>query len=449
VEPQIRYARTRDGVSIAWYAVGQGLPLLWTTSGPYTNIQREWEIPETRELLQSIADRAVLMRYDCRGFSLSDRDVTDLSLEAMVLDLEAVVDASGFDRLAIMTPWVFSVPALVYAARHPERVGALALTGGTARGRDMAAGTEHDRTMAIARSDWDLATRLLGNTGRAWMMTATVDELRDMLDRSTTQEMYLRWHEAVLDWDATDILPHVTAPALVTHDGSTAWAPLEASRRLAAALPDGRFARPVSRDDAFRAVGEFFADVLARSAAPEPAPAPPPARATRTMLFTDLVGHTDMMRRLGDDRGRAVLREHERITRDTLALHGGEEVKTMGDGFMAAFASATSAVECAIELQRAFAARSEAAAGEAGAEPLEVRVGLNAGEPIAEDGDLFGAAVIMASRVAALAGPGEILVPEPVRHLLAGKEFVFADRGASLLKGFEDAVRIFEVRWRE
>jgi class 3 adenylate cyclase len=161
----------------------------------------------------------------------------------------------------------------------------------------------------------------------------------------------------------------------------------------------------------------------------------------RTVLFTDLVGHTEMMQRLGDERGREVLRDHERITRDLLKQYGGTEKRTDGDGFMASFASVTKAMDCAIALQRAFAAHE--------GEPLQVRVGLNAGEPIEEDGDLFGSTVIMASRIAAHAGAGEILIPEPLRHLLTGKSYVYADRGATRLKGFEDAVRIYEVRWQE
>ena len=151
-----------------------------------------------------------------------------------------------------------------------------------------------------------------------------------------------------------------------------------------------------------------------------------------------------MMQRLGDAKGREVLREHERITRETLKAHGGSEVKTMGDGFMASFGSVTAAMECAIALQRAFAARNDG-----DVEPLQVRVGLNAGEPIEEDGDLFGSTVILASRIAAHAGAGEIMIPEPVRHLLSGKPFVYADRGEFVPKGFDDAVRLYEVRWRE
>ncbi len=102
-------------------------------------------------------------------------------------------------------------------------------------------------------------------------------------------------------------------------------------------------------------------------------------------------------------------------------------------------------MDCAIALQRAFEERNLGTP-----EPqshLRVRVGLDAGEPIVEDGDLFGLTVIMASRIAARAGPGEILIAEPLRHLLSGKSYVYADRGETMLKGFEDAVRLFDVRW--
>ena len=188
--------------------------------------------------------------------------------------------------------------------------------------------------------------------------------------------------------------------------------------------------------------------------------------------MTDLVGHTAMMSRLGDERGREVLREHERITREVLKAHGGTEVKTMGDGFMASFGSVTKAVECAVALQRAMEERNrgvgarrpanelERASSRASvgsveqtetpeASPLQVRCGLNAGEPIEEEGDLFGATVVLASRIAARAEGGEILVADTVRGLCSGKGFLFADRGEFVAKGFEEPVRVYEVSWRE
>jgi class 3 adenylate cyclase len=166
------------------------------------------------------------------------------------------------------------------------------------------------------------------------------------------------------------------------------------------------------------------------------------ADGVRIILFTDVVKHTEMMQRLGDERGRAVLREHEIITREALAAYGGSEVKTMGDSFMASFPSAIRALECAIAIQKAFAIRNETSG-----EPLMVRVGLSAGEPIAEEDDLFGSSVILAARIADQARGGEIVLANVVRELASGRGFLFNDRGEVALRGFEDPVHLFELRW--
>jgi adenylate cyclase len=160
-----------------------------------------------------------------------------------------------------------------------------------------------------------------------------------------------------------------------------------------------------------------------------------------------------MMRRLGDEAGRDILREHERVTREVLKANGGTEVKTMGDGFMASFGSVVKGVECAIALQQAFDERN-ADVGAQGLAPLRVRCGLNAGEPIEDEGpdgrsDLFGSTVILAARIAAQAEGGEILASNVVRELCSGKPFLFSDRGEHEMKGFDEAVRVYEVNWRE
>ncbi len=187
-------------------------------------------------------------------------------------------------------------------------------------------------------------------------------------------------------------------------------------------------------------VNEFLdegEEAAARAEAPE-------AGAFRTILFTDVEGSTALTQRLGDAKAREVLREHERMVREALKSHGGSELKTTGDGFMASFSSAVRALECSIAMQRAFAAHNRSAE-----EPILVRVGLNAGEPIAEDEDLFGAAVNLAARIAAEAKGGQILASEAVRQIVAGKKFLFSDLGETTLRGFEDPVHIYEVSWRE
>jgi class 3 adenylate cyclase len=161
------------------------------------------------------------------------------------------------------------------------------------------------------------------------------------------------------------------------------------------------------------------------------------------VLFTDVADSTGLTARLGDEPAREPLRMLERLTRDALRAHDGREVKALGDGFMASFGSATDALRCAIALQRGVTAYNERAD-----QPLRLRVGVNAGEPVEEGGDLFGATVNAASRIAGIAEGGEVLVADVVRQLVAGKGFLFADRGEHALRGFEDPTRLWELAWR-
>jgi len=172
---------------------------------------------------------------------------------------------------------------------------------------------------------------------------------------------------------------------------------------------------------------------------------------TVTIFFTDIEGSTALAQRLGDRPYHALLTEHNRILREQLARHGGHEVKAVGDGFMVAFASATRALSSAVDIQRAFAEWNAACPEpvEGRAEPINVRIGLNTGESIEEEGDYFGTAVTLAARIADKARGGQILVSEVVRTVvgsLAGVEF--RDAGRRQLKGIKGRQRLFEVVWR-
>ena len=269
-----------------------------------------------------------------------------------------------------------------------------------------------------------------------------------VIRESVTQELVQALISAP-DIDATELLPQVRSPTLVIQRRETPFPSLDTARRLALRIPNARLVPLEGKspapylgdtDAVLQAIDEFLGEGEEAAADAQP----PGAGAFRTILFTDVEGSTALTQRLGDARARELLREHERLVRDALSAHGGSEVKTMGDGFMASFSSATKALECAIAMQRAFAEHNESAE-----EPIMVRVGLNAGEPIAEDDDLFGTAVNRAARITAMAKGGEILVANVVRELAEGKDFLFADRGETSLKGFDESVRLFEVRWRE
>jgi class 3 adenylate cyclase len=165
--------------------------------------------------------------------------------------------------------------------------------------------------------------------------------------------------------------------------------------------------------------------------------------AFRTILFTDIEGSTRLTQQIGDARAMAVLRIHDQIVREALQSNVGSEVKHTGDGLMAAFRSVTAAIRTALEVQRRLDESMTV-----GSRPLQVRIGIAAGEPVAEGDDLFGAAVQLAARLCQRAEPGTILAAAGVRELAIGKGFIFRKGRRLRLKGFDEAVTAFEVAWQ-
>ncbi|MBI1884860.1 MAG: adenylate/guanylate cyclase domain-containing protein [Chloroflexi bacterium] len=318
--------------------------------------------------------------------------------------------------------------------------------------------------MALLDSDYVVFTETIASVFFGWAAGDVPRRYAALLRESQTHGEARRAAQSMASLDSRPFLSDVRAPTLICHHRGASLVPIEVLRDLSSGIPNASLvvmegetvAGDINSPQMREAVDEFLL-----GAASVPSVVPPLASATvdaaataggtfRTILFTDVEGSTAITQRLGDEGAREVLREHERIVREALKAHGGAEVKTMGDGFMASFASATKALECAIAIQKAIQEWNQTARGEPvepRAEEIRVRIGLNAGEPIAEADDLFGTAVNMAARIAAKAEGGEILVSDVVRQLLAGKGFVFADRGEMPLKGFEEPVRLFEVRW--
>lgn len=163
----------------------------------------------------------------------------------------------------------------------------------------------------------------------------------------------------------------------------------------------------------------------------------------RAIMFTDLKDSTRMTTLYGDAKALHLLHVHNALTRNSLNAHRGREIKHTGDGIMASFASVPDAVECAIAIQKAFAAYNQ----EHAEAPLYLRIGMSAGEPIEEHGDLFGKAVQLAARLCAHAEPSRILIDQVVLDQWSGKQLPFADLGEVTPKGFVYAVRVYEVQW--
>ena len=165
----------------------------------------------------------------------------------------------------------------------------------------------------------------------------------------------------------------------------------------------------------------------------------------RAIMFTDLKDSTLMTTLYGDTKALHLLHIHNALTRNSLKAHRGREVKHTGDGIMASFASVTDSVECAVNIQKAFAAYNQKNIET----PLNLRIGLSAGEPIEEHGDLFGKAVQLSARLCALAEPDRILVDQVVLDHWQGKDLPLSDLGEVTPKGFDHAVRVYELKYEE
>ena len=458
MEPRIQYAQTKDGVSIAFWTLGEGMPLVTMPNVPFSHVQIEWGIPEYRRWYERVAERRMLVKYDARGTGLSDRDVNEFSLDAQVLDLEAVVDRLDLERFALLGPIHSGPAAIAWTARYPERVSHLVLWCTYARGSDFLRSPQIQAIRGLLEKDWELYTETLAHAVLGWSAGEPARRFAAVMRESVTQEGAQAAFRAIDEFDVASLLSEVRSPTLVLHRRQILFPDVDVARGLASRIPEARLAllegaslAPYMGDmeAVLRAIDEFLGEGEEAAAKVEPAE----PGGFRTILFTDIEGSTAFTQRLGDAKARDVLREHERIVREALKSHGGSELKTMGDGFMASFSSATRALQSAIAMQRAFAEWNDDV-GARHASPLRVRIGLNAGEPIAEETepgreDLFGTAVQLAARICAQAEPGQILVSDVVQQLAAGKGFVFADKGEATLKGFEKPVRLHEVRWQD
>jgi len=474
--PPIQYAKTADGVSIAYYAIGEGPPLVYLN--PLAHLQLGWLRSDEREWYQRLAQGRRLIRLDTRGLGLSQTQASAISMEGLTADLDAVADRLGIQCFDILSSTWLDRFAIHYAVHRPARVSKLIIWGAARAG---AAGPRPEATFAVGDLDAQLWYELVARD----QLAAEGDSLPGAvayLKEIVTPEVRRAYTGGPTG--VRDLLPQVLCPTLIIFPRLNPMMPLEAARQNAASIPNCQLVLYEGQYNIPHAGGDFdiklriINDFLGPAQEPSEQVARAEAGAVRTILFTDLADHTAMMQRLGDARGREILREHERITRETLAQNGGTEVKAMGDGFMASFGSAQKALECAIALQRAFAsatlspgpslrqAQDAAPIKERGDEPgsdsgspspshgrggqgerVALHIGINAGEPIAEDDDLFGSSVILAARAAAKATAGQVLVTNVVRELVAGKGFVFTDAGEFEMRGFEDPVRLYELRW--
>lgn len=446
MEQQIRFAKTSDGVSIAYATAGSGPPLVYVCGWP-GNLAMEWEQDFLRDFLEAFAAEFTLVRYDMRNSGLSETGNDDMSIAGLLRDLEAVVADLGSEQVYLMSLGLLATPiAIMFADAHPEVVSKLVLLGPFLRGDSLLSEQQGLALRSYVEAFGQLLLPQFTAPDASGIDPQLTKVAGDIHNASAGPEIIVKLLEAFAGIDITSAVERLAMPVLVLHGSEDPTVSLALSRQVAAGIKDVKFvpykgsgsSAWADRDIVLPEIFEFLGAAQAPVRQAEPAARAAPS-ATSTVLFTDIVSSTALTQRLGDAQAQELVRAHDTIVRAALAAHGGREIKHTGDGIMASFPTASSGVECAVAVQRGVEADGS----------LSVRIGLNAGEPVAEDADLFGTAVQLARRICDEGDAGEILVSDVVRQLAAGKGLLFADRGEVIPKGFDEAVRLYEVRWRD
>jgi pimeloyl-ACP methyl ester carboxylesterase/DNA-binding CsgD family transcriptional regulator len=242
VGPDIAFATAADGVRIAWTSIGSGQALIHLPGVPFSNIEGEWRSPVLRRAYTELGEAVRLIRFDGRGTGRSERDVTDLSLEAYLGDIDAVVDAARVDGCVLLGYYASAPHAIAWAARHPERVRGLILFGGATSHLETMRAPAIRALLSLIERDWDT---FVESVTHAWLGWPEGDEGRlaaDIFRTSTTPAVARATLEAASAVDVADDTSHVRCPVLVLHRADAQVIPLEVSTELTRSLPGGRLA---------------------------------------------------------------------------------------------------------------------------------------------------------------------------------------------------------------
>ena len=435
VAPPIQYARTEDNVNIAYWTLGEGPVLCHIYPPVLTHVGLEWQVPALRRWYESLAEEFTVLHYNPRCTALSDESCDDLSLSAMERDIDAVLSSVGASSVSFIATIFATQLAVSYAVHNPTRVAGLVLMQGLASGAS-----------ASMRKLIDAAHGMSGITPEFWadaqIKMFEMDEGRDAVDsnpmrqllvQSARQEVRDQFLDAFAEWEVRDDLGRVAAPTLVVASPDMVVPTMDDTRELVSGIPGAQLTIvPATQFPCWtKDVSVLTRSVIEFLRQEEPTPEPPKLDIGpfRTILFTDVVASTPLLAQLKDAKMRAVMHDHDAVLDAAVTKHGGRVVKEIGDAFMVEFAIPSAAVECAIAMQRGI--QAQFADSDV---PIRLRIGINAGEPVAEDGDLHGASVNIAKRLESAADTNGILVSDVVKQAVVGKDFEFADQGEVALK---------------
>jgi pimeloyl-ACP methyl ester carboxylesterase len=438
--PETHYTRSGD-VNIAYQVVGDGPIDLVYVPGWVSNVELMWEEPELAGFLRRLSSFSRLILFDKRGTGLSDRVPNDQlpTLEQRMDDVRAVMDAVESERAALFGHSEGGNMCVLFAATYPERTTALITIGVYAKrirsddypwAPDPA---EREREIEEVEREWgsfDLEYYAPSRAGDEEFARHLSAYLRRGASPGAAAAL-LRMNTEI---DVRDVLPAIRVPTLVLHRTGDRDVDIEEGRYIAGRIAGAQFVELPGADHTFwaRGVAEVADEIEEFLTGARPAPELD--RVLATVLFTDIVGSTERLAALGDRRWRELLAVHDDAVRRELARFRGREVDTAGDSFLATFDGPARAVRCATSIRDSVAKLG-----------LEVRAGVHTGECELDGDKVRGLAVHTGARVAALAGPEEVLVSQTVKDLVAGSGIEFEERGRHELKGVPGEWRLYAV----
>ncbi len=437
MQPETHYAKSGD-VNIGYQVTGSGSLDLVLVPGWVSHVEHAWEEPSFAAFLHRLASFSRLIFLDRRGTGLSDPVAGLPTLEERMDDVRAVMDAAGSERAALFGISEGGPMCSLFAATYPERTDALVLYGTMAKG------------MRGAGYPWgvddDQAIRFLEGIERGWGKGMTpklfapsiAQDERQVRSWAKFERMAVSpggarvLFKILLETDVRAVLPTIQVPTLVLHRTGDRATPVEGARYIAEQIPGAKYVE-FDGIDHFPWVGgsqavldeveEFLTGVRH---------GPEPDRVLATVMFTDIVGSTELAAALGDRRWRTVLDRFYEETRKYLTIFRGREVDTAGDGFFATFDGPARGIRCACAIRDAVADLE-----------IAMRAGLHTGECEVLGDKVSGIAVHLGARVAGRAEANEVLVSTTVKDLVAGSGLEFVDRGAHALKGIPGEWRLF------
>jgi class 3 adenylate cyclase len=442
VPPPVQYAKSGE-LFIAYQVTGNGpVDLIWAP-GATSHLELAWENPYIGRFIERLSTFCRLIRFDKRGTGLSDRPATVATLEERTDDIRAILDSAGSESAHLFGVSEGGSMTMLFAATHPHRTRSLALWGALprwTRALDYPWGpTPEEEERAIEElqargpQPFVLTDRTKRWFGKVHEDPAFVAAFSKSRESSASPAMRIALSRMNARIDVRAVLPTIQAPTLVMNrtDDPDAW--VDAARYAATLIPGARFREFPGYGHLFWDIWEDVAAELERFVTG----ARVEARSDRvlaTILFVDIVGSTERVAAVGDAVWRNLLERYYALARNELVAFAGVEVDTAGDGLLARFDGPARAIRCARAIQRA--------ASDLG---LELRAGVHTGEVELAGTAIRGIAVHTASRIASLAGPGEVYTSSTVRDLVAGSGIDFKDRGMHTLKGIPEPRQVVTV----